>query len=60
MSALDKLAHSAQPFKGANRATQHMFIVNPFRNFREKSSRLYATHPPLELRINRLRNLGND
>jgi Zn-dependent protease with chaperone function len=37
-----------------------MFIVNPFRNFRERSNRLYATHPPLELRILRLRNLGND
>jgi len=60
ISALGKLATSAQPFKGANRATQHMFIVNPFRNFHEKTSRLYATHPPLELRINRLRNLGND
>jgi len=60
ISALGKLASSAQPFRGANRATQHMFIVNPFRNFREKTNRLYATHPPLELRINRLRNLGND
>jgi heat shock protein HtpX len=60
ISALEKLAAGAKPFKGANRATQHMFIVNPFRNFRENSSRLYATHPPLELRINRLRNLGND
>lgn len=60
ISALEKLAASAQPFRGANRATQHMFIVNPFRNFREKTSRLYATHPPIELRINRLRNLGND
>jgi len=58
IAALDKLAASAQPFRGANRATQHMFIVNPFRNFREKTSRLYATHPPIELRINRLRNLG--
>jgi len=58
ISALEKLAASAVPFKGANRATQHMFIVNPFRNFGERSSRLYATHPPLELRINRLRNLG--
>jgi heat shock protein HtpX len=58
ISALEKLAAGAKPFKGANRATQHMFIVNPFRNFRENSSRLYATHPPLELRINRLRNLG--
>lgn len=60
ISALEKLAASAQPFKGANRATQHMFIVNPFRNFRERTNRLYATHPPLELRMQRLRNLGND
>jgi heat shock protein HtpX len=58
ISALEKLGASAEPFRGANRATQHMFIVNPFRNFTERSSRLYATHPPLQLRINRLRNLG--
>jgi heat shock protein HtpX len=37
-----------------------MFIVNPFRNFKENSSRLAATHPPMALRINRLRNLGAD
>jgi len=60
ISALEKLAVGTKPFKGANRATQHMFIVNPFRNFSERSSRLYATHPPLELRIRRLRNLGDD
>ena len=59
IAALEKLATHAKPFAGANRATQHMFIVNPFRNFREKSSRLMATHPPLELRMNRLRNLGD-
>lgn len=58
ISALEKLGASAVPFNGANRATQHMFIVNPLRNFSEQSSRLYATHPPLQLRINRLRNLG--
>ena len=60
ISALQKLATTAEPFTGANRATQHMFIVNPFRNFKEKASRLSATHPPMALRINRLRNLGND
>lgn len=60
ISALEKLALSAQPFKGANRATQHMFIVNPFRNFSERAAGLFATHPPLERRIARLRNLGND
>ena len=59
ISALEKLATHARPFTGANRATQHMFIVNPFRNFRERTSSLMATHPPLELRMNRLRNLGD-
>jgi heat shock protein HtpX len=58
ISALEKLALNARPFDGANRATQHMFIVNPFRNFSERASSLMATHPPLELRIRRLRNLG--
>jgi heat shock protein HtpX len=60
IAALEKLAASARPFEGANRATQHMFIVNPFRNFSEKASRLFSTHPPLERRMARLRNLGND
>jgi heat shock protein HtpX len=60
ISALEKLAFNAKPFDGANRATQHMFIVNPFRNFSERTSSLMATHPPLELRIRRLRNLGGD
>jgi heat shock protein HtpX len=60
ISALEKLGQQAEPFKGANRATQHLFIVNPFRNFSEKASAMMATHPPLSRRINRLRNLGND
>lgn len=58
ISALEKLEASAQPFDGANRATQHLFIVNPFRNFSEQASALMATHPPIERRIARLRNLG--
>jgi heat shock protein HtpX len=60
ISALEKLARNARPFEGANRATQHMFIVNPFRNFTEKAAGLFATHPPLELRMRRLRNLGGE
>ena len=58
ISALEKLALNAKPCEGANSATQHMFIVNPFRNFSEKASALFATHPPLSLRMRRLRNLG--
>lgn len=60
ISALEKLAGSATTFEGANQATQHMFIVNPFRNFPEKARALFATHPPLERRMARLRNLGGD
>ena len=60
ISALEKLALNAKPFEGANSATQHMFIVNPFRNFTEKAAGLFATHPPLELRMRRLRNLGGE
>ncbi len=56
--ALEKLEAAAEPFQGANRATQHMFIVNPFRNFGEGASALMATHPPLRSRIERLMNLG--
>ena len=60
IAALEKLATTAEPFRGAIRATQHMFIVNPVRNCMESTSRLSATHPPLALRLTRLRNLGDD
>lgn len=56
--ALGKLGAATEPFQGANRATQHMFIVNPFRNFGEDTSALMATHPPIAKRIERLQNLG--
>ena len=53
-----KLAAAAAPFPGVSRATQHLFIVNPIQTFTEKSSALMATHPDVEDRIARLRNLG--
>jgi heat shock protein HtpX len=58
IGALEKLAAEQRPFAGANRATQHMFIVNPFKAFGIDSSALLSTHPPLEKRIERLQNLG--
>jgi heat shock protein HtpX len=58
ISALEKLARQAEPFKGANRATQHLFIVNPFRNFSDTASALLSTHPPIERRIWRLQHLS--
>jgi heat shock protein HtpX len=41
-----------------NRATQHLFIVNPLRNFSGSTPALFATHPDLADRIKRLQNLG--
>ncbi|MHC4133371.1 MAG: M48 family metallopeptidase [Planctomycetota bacterium] len=52
--ALEKLAGTRQRLEAANRGTQHLFIVNPFRQRQERSS-AFATHPPLADRIRRLR-----
>lgn len=41
-----------------NRATQHIFIVNPIRDFKSGTGALFATHPSLAERIDRLANLG--
>jgi heat shock protein HtpX len=59
ISALQKLeAAAGKPFPGVSDATQHLFIVNPVRAMTAKTSALMATHPDLESRIARLRNLG--
>jgi heat shock protein HtpX len=58
ISALGKLAEKAEPFPGVSRATQHLFIVNPVQTFTAKSSALLATHPDIQDRVARLRNLG--
>ncbi len=59
ISALQKLeAAAGKPFPGVSDATQHLFIVNPVRAMTAKTSALMATHPDIESRIARLRNLG--
>ncbi len=60
ISALTKLEAAAKPFPGVSNATQHLFIVNPVQRVTEKTSALMATHPEIEDRIARLRNLGGD
>jgi heat shock protein HtpX len=57
--ALGKLARGVEsvPMHG-NQATAHMFIVNPF--FGGGVGRLFSTHPPLEERIDRLREMASN
>ncbi|WP_395017036.1 M48 family metallopeptidase [Dongia sp.] len=59
IGALEKLGggNTKAPEIG-NRATQHLFIVNPLKNFGEHASALMATHPSIQERIERLQNLG--
>lgn len=57
IGALQKLTQAAQPFPGVSGATQHLFIVNPLRQFTSRTPALFATHPALEDRIERLRDL---
>lgn len=57
ISALGKLAEGAKPFAGASKANQNLFIVNPFRNVAKIKGSLFATHPPIEARIERLQHL---
>jgi heat shock protein HtpX len=54
INALGKLqtANQVAPM-GASPATAHLFIVNPLSG--QSLMRLFATHPPLEERIARLR-----
>jgi len=53
--ALEKISADNEPLESANRATAHLFIVNPFKG--KKISKLFMTHPPVEDRIKALRNM---
>ena len=51
--ALEKISADPAPLTEANRATAHLFIVNPFKG--KKISKLFMTHPPIEDRVKALR-----
>ncbi|MEM4255000.1 MAG: M48 family metallopeptidase [Candidatus Norongarragalinales archaeon] len=53
--ALEKIKAEAQPVKNANSATASLFFANPLKGV--SLSGLFATHPPVEERIKRLRSM---
>ena len=62
-SALEKIAGDKEPLEAANKATAHLYIANPLKDEKGNSSgwisNLFNTHPPIEERIKRLREMGN-
>lgn len=50
-SALAKLEHDKEPLEVANKATAHLYIVNPLKNYKGWLSNLFSTHPPIQKRI---------
>ena len=55
--ALAKIAADQEPLEVANRATQHLYIVNPIKKLDASARGLFSTHPAIVDRINRLRRM---
>ena len=52
-SALKKLSADKEPLEVANKATAHMYIINPLKDHKRGAgmAKLFSTHPPIEERI---------
>lgn len=60
-SALQKISADTEPLEAANKATAHLYIANPLKGNSGGVSwfaNLFNTHPPIEERIKRLREMG--
>jgi len=55
ISALKKISNDQEPLEAANKATAHLYIINPFKEKGHGSvgwfSNLFNTHPPINERI---------
>ena len=50
-SALRKISADTEPLEAANKATAHLYIVNPLKDIKGSVNKLFSTHPPIEERI---------
>ncbi|HEX7171922.1 MAG TPA: M48 family metallopeptidase [Candidatus Limnocylindria bacterium] len=56
--ALRTISDDPEVLEVANRATQHLYIVNPIKSFEERAKSLWDTHPPIGERIRNLENIA--
>ncbi len=60
ISALKKLSADREPLEAANKATAHLYIVNPLKNLHSGIgwfAGLFQTHPPIEQRVKALKQM---
>ncbi|MEZ6331157.1 MAG: M48 family metalloprotease [Candidatus Saccharimonadales bacterium] len=55
-SALEKIEHSSSAMQKQSTSTAHLFFANPLKG--KNIAGLFSTHPPIEDRIARLREMG--
>jgi len=55
--ALQKISDDREVLEAANRATAHLYIVNPVKGFEKRAKGLFSTHPPIQERIEILRQM---
>lgn len=62
ISALQKIAMDREPLEAANKATAHMYIINPFKGDDKRAvswfAGLFNTHPPVEERLKALKKMA--
>jgi heat shock protein HtpX len=64
MSALQKIAADHESLEVANKATAHLYIMNPLKDHKRKGDSvgwfagLFNTHPPLQQRLNALKEMS--
>src|SRR3990170_8672442 len=56
--ALEKISADPDPLESANKATAHLYINNPLREHKSFLNALFATHPPIEERVQLLRSMA--
>ena len=56
--ALRTIANDPEVLEVANRATQHLYIVNPIKSFETRAKSMWDTHPPIAERIAILRRIA--
>jgi heat shock protein HtpX len=56
-NALEKIGQYGSATRAQNSSTAHLFFANPLKG--QALSRLFSTHPPVEERVKRLRNMDS-